>query len=348
MEYKALFDEVMYEKYDTSPLSDDDGFILKVKERTGNMKKTNFKFRRPAVIAASAAAAAALTVSVGAAVNYFHQQSVDTFFPDVSGSEPAAVIEIEEESPLTSANEHFRITLDKTYFDGENLTCIMTAESLDGTQLPRMCVYADHDGKFSDGTTYMLNYDMSADFHGIDTRSSSVKPFVVHISEHELRDLRGMTDFEGLAGGTYIRFNIYDDPNPQYFVRTEDGTYEPVESDGEWNVLGGIELYTDVEKNIDTTEVYSEGGDKLTLSQIGYYSGEMCVLPDPLGRVSIIEKPGDLSLALVLNDGTTRQFDKWIYSAWTDNSSYVLFPELIHLDDYMGIEISGIRYLKRS
>ena len=66
MKYKALFDDVMYKKYDTAPLSDDNAFIEGIRERAVNMEKKKFRMKRPVVIAASLAAAAALTFSVGA------------------------------------------------------------------------------------------------------------------------------------------------------------------------------------------------------------------------------------------------------------------------------------------
>lgn len=71
MEYKDLFDDVMYEKYDTTPLSDDDAFINRVNERTSNMEMKKLKLKKPAVIASAVTAAfAALTVSTGAASNW--------------------------------------------------------------------------------------------------------------------------------------------------------------------------------------------------------------------------------------------------------------------------------------
>ena len=70
MDYKELFDNVMYEKYDTTPLSDDNAFIQGIKERASNMEKKKIRSKKPAVIAASIAAAAALTVSAGAALNW--------------------------------------------------------------------------------------------------------------------------------------------------------------------------------------------------------------------------------------------------------------------------------------
>ncbi len=70
MDYKELFDNVMYEKYDTTPLSDDNAFIQGIKERASSMEKKKIRSKKPAVIAISIAAAAALTVSAGAALNW--------------------------------------------------------------------------------------------------------------------------------------------------------------------------------------------------------------------------------------------------------------------------------------
>jgi len=343
MNYRDLFDNAFSEAFENAPFSDEETFIKIVKERTKNMEKKNFKMKKPAVIAAVMAAAAVLTISVGAAVNYFHQQSVDIFFPDNSGNNSAVVID--EESPLSSANEHFRITLDKTYFDGDNLTCIMTAESLDGTPLPRISAYGCHDGHFFVGT-YPLHYEMSTEFRGIDPRGKSTKPFIVHISENELKNRIHVRDFETLTGGTYIRFNIYDYPEPQTFSLNENGEYvmDAWEND-DWNVLGGIEIYTEVEKNIDTTEVFNDSGEKLILTQIGYYSNEHSVLPfhTDKGSNEIIYD----GLKLIMNDGTVKEYDPMqVYAAWSTYTCYALFPELIQLDDYVGIEINGVRYMK--
>lgn len=70
MDYRNIFESALNEAYDIGRLPDDDGFIRSVKERTVNMEKKKFKMKKPAVIAASIAAAAALTVSVGAAADW--------------------------------------------------------------------------------------------------------------------------------------------------------------------------------------------------------------------------------------------------------------------------------------
>ena len=41
MDYKELFDNVMYEKYDTTPLSDDSAFIQGIKESLKGLKRVS-------------------------------------------------------------------------------------------------------------------------------------------------------------------------------------------------------------------------------------------------------------------------------------------------------------------
>ena len=343
MDYRNIFESSLNEARETTQLPDDDKFIKIVKERAVNMEKKKIRSKKPAVIAVSIAAAAVLTVSAGALFNYFHQRSVDIFFPDASGTQTETLID--EDSPLTSANKHFRITLDKAYYDGDNLTCIMTAESLDGTPLPRIVPYACHDGHFYRGV-YPLHYDMSTEFRGIDPHGSLSKPFVVHISENELRTSMSGVGVKTLAGGTYIRFNIYDSPKPQTFSLNENGEYVMDDDEEEWNQLGGIELYTEVEKNMDDTEIFSSNGDKLILTQIGFYSNTFSIMPR-YRNGDIVNMP---EIKLVLNDGTARPAYESpnIYSMWSDTWCYLLFPELIQLDEYSGIEVDGVRYLKNS
>lgn len=70
MNYRDFFENALSEAYENAPFSDDEQLFDIVKERTSNMEKKKFKMKKPAVIAASLAAAAALTVSVGAAANW--------------------------------------------------------------------------------------------------------------------------------------------------------------------------------------------------------------------------------------------------------------------------------------
>ena len=150
-DYKSIFEKALSEACEKNTFSDNDQLFSIVKERTGNMEKKKLKMKKPAVIAVSIAAAAALTVSVGALVNYYHQRSVDAFVYDSSESAETPIID--ETSGLTSANEHFRITLDKTYYDGDNLNCILTVESLDGTEIPNIGITGSHSNDFTAGST---------------------------------------------------------------------------------------------------------------------------------------------------------------------------------------------------
>ena len=325
MDYRNIFESSLNEARETTQLPDDDKFIKIVKERAVNMEKKKIRSKKPAVIAVSIAAAAALTVSAGALVNYFHQRSVDIFFPDVSGTQTETLID--EDSPLTSANKHFRITLDKAYYDGDNLTCIMTAESLDGTLMTVPDIQACHDGQFTAGS-YPLHYDMSGgQFRSLDLVKSTETPFVAHISEYELERMGVAGGFETLEGETYIRFGKH----------LGDGIFD------------GIELRVSVEKNVETAEVFSENGDKLIMTQIGFYSDEISVLPK-MSEIRSGESHTFPEIKLIRNDETFKEFNEgdYPYSMWSDTWCYLLFPELIQLDEYSGIEVDGVRYLKNS
>ena len=321
-DYKDVFERALSETCEKTTFSDNDQLFSIVKERAVNMEKKKFKMKKPAVIAASIAAAAALTVSVGALVNYFHQRSVDIFFPDASGTQTGTLID--KDSSLTSANEHFRITLDKTYYDGDNLTCIMTAESLDGTPMTVPDIQACHDGQFTAGS-YPLHYDMSGgQFRSLDLVKNTETPFVAHISEYELKRMGVAGGFESLEGETYIRFGKYLGGG----------------------IFDGIELRVNVEKNIDTAEVFSENGDKLIMTQIGFYSDEMSVLPEiKSGEPHVFPE-----IKLIRNDGTFKEFNEgdYPYSMWSDTWCYIMLTEYMQLDDYAGIEVNGVHYLKNN
>lgn len=126
MDYKTLFDDVMYRKYDTTPLSDDEAFIHNIEERARKMEKKNFKFKKPIAIAASVAAAAALTVSAGAALNWDFGAAFGGIF-NKAVSEPRDVIFIDADNApdtqITQNDDVFRnidgstkiVTVENTY-----------------------------------------------------------------------------------------------------------------------------------------------------------------------------------------------------------------------------------------
>ena len=70
MNYKDFIENALSEAYENAPFSDDETLFNIVKERASNMEKKKLRSKKPAVIAASIAAAAALTVSAGAALNW--------------------------------------------------------------------------------------------------------------------------------------------------------------------------------------------------------------------------------------------------------------------------------------
>ncbi len=72
-DFRSLFENATDETFRTAHLPDDDEFINIVKERTSSMKTStgnNKKWKKPAVVAAVLGAAAAVTVTAGAALNW--------------------------------------------------------------------------------------------------------------------------------------------------------------------------------------------------------------------------------------------------------------------------------------
>lgn len=85
MNYKDFFEDALCEAFTKAPFSDDEKMFDIVKERTRNMEKKKVKFKKPIAVIASIAAAAALTVSVGAALNW----DINALFGDMFGKKSA-------------------------------------------------------------------------------------------------------------------------------------------------------------------------------------------------------------------------------------------------------------------
>ncbi len=85
MNYKDFFEDALCEAFTKAPFSDDEKMFDIVKERTRIMEKTKVKFKKPIAVIASIAAAAALTVSVGAALNW----DINALFGDMFGKKSA-------------------------------------------------------------------------------------------------------------------------------------------------------------------------------------------------------------------------------------------------------------------
>ena len=85
MNYKDFIESALSEAYENALFSDDETLFNIVKERASNMEKKKSRSKKPAVIAASIAAAATLTVSAGAALNW----DINALFGDMFGKKSA-------------------------------------------------------------------------------------------------------------------------------------------------------------------------------------------------------------------------------------------------------------------
>ncbi len=94
MNYNDFFGKALAAAYRKAPMTDDKTFMKIVKERASKMEKKNFKLKKPAAIAASIAAAAALTVSVGAALGW----DIASLFMNEAAIEREGYAEISEKT----------------------------------------------------------------------------------------------------------------------------------------------------------------------------------------------------------------------------------------------------------
>lgn len=97
MNCKDFIENALSEAYENAPFSDDETLFNIVKERTSKMEKKNFRFKKPVAVAASIAAAAALTVSVGAALGWDLNAAFGGIF-NKAVSEPKDVIFIDADN----------------------------------------------------------------------------------------------------------------------------------------------------------------------------------------------------------------------------------------------------------
>ena len=299
-------------------------------------KAPKSRTRFTGTVIAAAAAVAVLGVSAAAIVNYYHQQSVEAFMGTGSsstGSEPV----VTDDSGLVSENEHFRFTVDKTFFDGDNLAMIITAESLDGTPWDRIpTIQMCKDERFNSADLFPVRYSFSTwNSQAAQELPENIHPFIALLDSDYLHTLPFKGDVD-LTGDSYIRF--FSGQVFTYINREQDTD--------ENNIFHDITLRVNVEKNVQTKELFNSDGGRLTLSEIGFYSDRSSGVPEMFsdlnrGQTYFVSP----EIKFINEDGTLTPFDEHYYSEWNGDYCYSLFLSTIDLGGIAGIEIGGVRFL---
>lgn len=306
--------------------------LLKQSRKDGIvMKKTNR--RKPITVIAAAAAAAVFTISAGAAVytQFIHRDSVERY---LIADSP----EILEEQGLAlnyvTQNEHLKMTVDTVLSDGYYAIAIVTMEPLDNIgqsyisdwQIPESAIrYADGDGEY-----VMLH---------IDEENSSYDRVRMYSAGYASRD-----EDEIDSSRFVMEYNLeYIDTtrplNIDFYLEKSVGETDelglPINNDAE-----GMSISTSFAPNIQTAILKDENGNEISMSQFELYSDDIRLLSDMDFRfITTSGKRVKLSSGYPESSGYNEKDGKM--------HSYLAYGEFINLDDYIGVELNGVEYLKQ-
>lgn len=285
--------------------------------------------RRTRFSGAVIAAAAAVAVGVGAVSvtaeppvfdansqeNIYHSEALERMFDttDFGG-------EIEEAS-ITGFNEKYRITLDNTFFDGENVTMLFTLEQTDGEPLYE-AMETDH------GTVYLEKANIRPQF----------SPNIYFSAEETFSAEYGggITTDEDVSGN--ISYTMVSFSTRSARCNIGDETYIKFDNKfGNDDCFDDIILRTEIKKNIDKTVLHSADGRTAELSQLWFYIHDYDFSGNLSGTVAYI----------IRIDGTKELVDT-SNGLWCSNDGELALQldKLIDLDDCSGIELNGVQYLK--
>lgn len=277
--------------------------------------------RSPRVIkiAFAAAAAVILTAGIGSYTSpqFYNPESVGLYLgnPDKVAAGGNVVNQVME-------NGHIRITVDTVLSDGYNALVLVTLDALDdyGRNFLRYCpdirlkrtdtgepVFHTGGGSMYDWKEQVRN-DTVSYYHTVD-----------------LSDMDISCDYEIIffSDGLFSQ----EDWENAGSVET-DGNRIPIDNPLGYDFIARVSLG----KNVETVRLKSADGDELILSQfeLAYARDDVVVA-------------GMDGMLLIQNDGTREEIDR---TKTFGTGSALFFGKFIDLDEYRGVEIDGVEYLK--
>ena len=284
------------------------------KEMTDTKIKPKKKIKRK-VITFLVAAAILLPTSAYAAGRLFHKDNVEVY---LKGSERIEQNESAVKNYVME-NEDFRITIDTQLSDGHNVMMIETYEGK--TRYGRNYIYdmADFGAKseYADGTEIDLDYTW-----GIEPIDS------IHMR-------RGG---HAKSGDAKVKVYSCNGLNIQNDIKM---TYYAFAGEEGRTKLDGFEFTTNFKPNVKSVELKSADGKKLVLSEFEIYSPNNEKIGDQLGDFIYAVSQ---NVSLIKTNG-----EKYHFSPENKTSAledHIIFGEIINVDDFKGVEINGVQYLK--
>ena len=297
-----------------------------------NDTKTKPKKRiKRRIISFIIAAAVLLPVGAYAAGRLFHKENVEWY---LKGSERIEQNESAVKNYVME-NKDFKMTIDSQLSDGHNVMMIRTNEAKNSTAkemlknemgMSNVLYTKAHYADGSDGPNVNNTQAgaMCTGGYAFGEHASSGDAEVVLISckgidlkkDIKLTYCQAKGDVEGVEIGD------------------EDNYEEPYLEE-----LEGFEFTTNFSPNVKSVELKSADGKKLVLSEFEIYS------PDGMRIGDNIEfREVSKHVSFIKSNGEKYQISE---DNKTDaNYDYIIFGEIINVDDFKGVEINGVEYLK--
>ena len=295
--------------------------------------------------AAIAAAVALLTIPAGAYVynQLMHKDNVEYYLAgsDRIEQNPNAV------KNYVMENADYKLTIDAQLSDGHNVMMVMTQEyksikgmkimDINGAGPEDIVQYADgSEGPFvytkQWGNTPMVN-------RGMGFASSPGHSFgfdkVVEIYSCEGIDLEKdikisyFTDVDNYMGAQ------------EYYWQQDPVLREYLDDDLDFEItndLDGFEFVTNFSPNVECVPLYSDEGVEIYLSEFEIYTED-----ERLSDISFATCPADFFF--IGHDGERVPIDIYKHN-YHGRDNYFAFGEIIDVNDYEGIELYGVQYLK--
>ncbi|MBQ7069899.1 MAG: hypothetical protein IJM87_01280 [Ruminococcus sp.] len=307
----------------------DKRFVSEYAELEPKKKTTLKRIVRTGVIIA---AAAALAIPAGAYAykQLIHRESVEMYLEDADKVEASGNIENQ-----VMENEHIRITLDTVLSDGYTALAIVTLDALDDYGKNYILTHPDIMLRRTDTGEAMFPSGSGGMDDWLEQRENSS---ITYYHSIDLMKIDPSYDYEMIfySYGVFTE-EEHQEANGKSFQIDEN--YIPVDNPLGYDFIAKVNFA----KNVDTVTLTGENGKALILSQF-----ELISEGDDIDLIDVDHK----TFRLIRNDGTLEERSEFCgYGVEADEDhdktfSTMSFKKFIDLDEYKGIMLDGVEYLK--
>ncbi len=278
------------------------------------------------------AAAAAFAIPVGAyAYNtLIHRDSVEMYLENAEKVEASGNVENQ-----VMENEHIRITLDTVLSDGYTALAIVTLDALDDYGKNYILTHPDIMLKRTDTGKAVFPSGSGGMDDWLEQRTNNS---IKYYHSLDLTRIDPSCDYEMI----FYSYGIFTDEEHHAANGKEyktDENFIPVDNPLGYDFIAKVNF----SKNVDTVTLTGENGIVLILSQF-----ELISDGDDIDLMEVDHK----SFRLIRNDGTLEERSGFSgYGVEKDEYhnktfSAMSFKKFIDLDEYKGVVIDGVEYLK--